>query len=145
MTTVYDIPASKTIDQASKELKKFKEIKPPDWARFAKTGAGREKQPEQKDWWYTRAASILRKIYISGPTGITRLSKKYGNKKNRGYKPEARRRGSGAITKTIVKQLESIGFIKTTKKGRAITPTGVSFLDKISHTIKKGMPELKKY
>ncbi|MFQ5887252.1 MAG: 30S ribosomal protein S19e [Candidatus Hydrothermarchaeales archaeon] len=145
MTTVYDVPASKAIDQASKELKKFKEVGPPDWARFTKTGSGREKQPEQKDWWYTRTASILRKIYIAGPIGITRLSKKYSSKKNRGFKPEARRRGSGAITKAIIKQLESIGFVKTTKRGRAITPSGVSFLDKISHTIKKGMSELNKY
>ncbi|MFQ5975208.1 MAG: 30S ribosomal protein S19e [Candidatus Hydrothermarchaeales archaeon] len=145
MTTVYDIPASSVIDKASKELKKLKEVKPPDWARFIKTGSGREKQPEQKDWWYTRAASILRKIYIGGPIGITRLSRKYGSKKNRGFKPEARRKGSGAITKTIIKQLESIDLIKTTKKGRSITPKGVSFLDKISHALKKGMPELEKY
>ncbi len=145
MTTVYDVPASKVIGKATKELKKQKSIKPPEWAKFVKTGSGREMPPQQKDWWYTRTASILRKLYIAGPIGITRLSKRYGNKKNRGFKPEARRRGSGAITKTIVKQLESIDYVKTTRKGRAITPKGISFLDKISQTIKKGMPELSKY
>lgn len=145
MTTVYDVPASKVIGTASRELKKLKPVSPPDWAKFAKTGSGREMPPDQKDWWYTRSASILRKIYIAGPIGITRLSKKYGNKKNRGYQPEARRRGSGSIITGILKQLESVEFVKTTRKGRAITPKGISFLDKISHNIKKGMPELKKY
>jgi len=145
MTTVYDVPASKVIGTTSKELKKLKQVSPPDWAKFVKTGSGREMPPVQKDWWYTRAASILRNIYVAGPIGVTRLSKKYGNKKNKGYVPEARRSGSGAIITGIIKQLESLEFVKTTRKGRAITPKGISFLDKISHKIKKGMPELKKY
>ena len=145
MTTLYDVPASKIIDKASNELKKLKKVVPHDWARFVKTGSGREMPPTQKDWWQTRAASMMRKIYVSGPIGITRLSKKYSNKKNRGYKPEARRGGSGAITRTIIGQLETIGFVKTTKKGRSLTPKGISFMDNISHTLKKSMPELNKY
>ncbi|MFQ6135569.1 MAG: 30S ribosomal protein S19e [Candidatus Hydrothermarchaeales archaeon] len=145
MTTVYDVSASKLIDQASKELKKFKEVSPPDWARFIKTGTGKENRPENKDWWYVRAASVLRKIYINGPIGIKRLSKRYSGKKNRGHKPEARRRGSGSITKSIIRQLEALGFVKTTKRGRAITPQGESFLDKVSHKVRKDIPGLDKY
>ncbi|RMF90960.1 MAG: 30S ribosomal protein S19e [Methanobacteriota archaeon] len=145
MTTAYDVPPSQLIKSVSEELKKTKKIKPPEWVSYVKTGASREHQPLDSDWWYIRCASLLRKIYEKGPIGVSRLARLYGGKKNRGMKPEKRRRGSGSIIKDALTQLEALGMVKTTKKGRVLTPKGVSTLDKAAHELKKKMPELERY
>lgn len=67
MVTVYDVPAEKLILKVSEKLKENDKIVPPEWAEFAKTGIHTERAPVQQDWWYTRAASIMRKLYVKGP------------------------------------------------------------------------------
>jgi small subunit ribosomal protein S19e len=145
MTTMYDVPHSSLIKSVSDKLKKTKKITPPEYIKYVKTGTSREHQPAQDDWWFVRCASILRKLYDKGPIGVNRLAKAYGGKKNRGFKPERRRRGSGSIVKDALSQLEAIELVKATKKGRELTPKGVSFLDKTANELKKTFPELKRY
>jgi small subunit ribosomal protein S19e len=145
MTTIYDVPASELIKELAMELKKAGIVKPPQWTAFVKTGPGKEKQPEDEDWWYIRSASILRKIYAHGPIGIPTLKRKYGGKRNRGCKPEKKRGGSGAVIKNILRQLEEAGLIKKTVNGRAITRKGISLADRTSHKVKGRIPELKKF
>ncbi len=101
--------------------------------------------PENKDWWYIRSAAILRKVHIKGPIGIQTLGKVYGGKKNRGVKPERKMRGSGAVIRKMLQQLEGAGLIKKTKNGRVTTPKGISVLDKTASRIKKDIPQLSKY
>ena len=60
MVTVYDVPAEQLILKTAQKLKENDKIVPPDWAEFVKTGRHTERAPSQDDWWYTRAASILR-------------------------------------------------------------------------------------
>jgi small subunit ribosomal protein S19e len=145
MTTLYDVPASKLIGELSKELKANETIKPPKWSGFVKTGTDREKQPMDKDWWYTRSASVLRKVHIEGPVGIPTLRRIYGGKANTGAKPGGLRRGSGSVIKNVLAQLERAGFVEKTKRGRVTTPAGVSLLDKTASKVKKTIPELEKY
>ncbi|HTY74012.1 MAG TPA: 40S ribosomal protein S19, partial [Candidatus Nanoarchaeia archaeon] len=60
MTTPHDVPVSKFIDRLAKYIKEnVEEIQPPVWAAVAKTGSHVEKPPQDPDWWYTRAASVL--------------------------------------------------------------------------------------
>ncbi len=136
MTTVYDVPSGKLIKGLEVELKKVDAIKPTKWAQFVKTGTDREKIPEKGDWWYTRSASILCKVYKSGPIGIHRLKRRYAGRKNRGYKPDKIKGGSGSVIKHILVQLEKAGFVEKTKKGRILTKHGASLLDKTSHKVK---------
>ncbi len=137
MTTLYDVPPAKLIKGLKAELKKVAAIKPTEWAPFVKTGGDKQKIPEEKDWWYTRSASILCKIYKTGPIGIQRLKRKYAGKKNRGYKPDRMMGASGAVIKHILLQLEKAGFVKKTESGRILTKEGTSLLDKISHKVKR--------
>ena len=124
-------------------------VKPPEWAKYVKTGVHKQRAPEQEDWWYIRLASILRRIYIDGPVGIERLRTYYGGRKRRGVKPPKFRKGSGAIIRNALHQLEKLGFVKKTKEGRVITPAGRSFLDKVAAEVKKEIvkeiPALEKY
>jgi len=86
-------------------------------------------------WWYIRAASILRTLYLRGgnPVGVERLRAKYGGRKDRGVKPERFVKGSGHVIRLILQQLESAGLVeKVERKGRRITPQGSSLLDKIA-------------
>jgi len=145
MTTAYDVPPQKLLESVSEKLKKMKALAPPDYLTYVKSGAGRERQPYDDDWWYLRCASLLRKLYIHGPLGVNRLSRLFGNKKNRGMKPEKRRRGSRSIIQDALVRLERVELVERAKNGRKLTSKGVSLLDKTAHEIKKTIQELERY
>jgi len=136
-----DIKANDLIKKSAQELKKIDVIKAPEWAKFAKTGAHKERPPVERDWWFTRAEAILRKVYTLGPIGTAKLRVKYGGKQSRGSRPEKFKKGSGNIIRTILQQLEKAELITQTKKGvhhgRVLTPKGQSFLNKVAKDAKK--------
>lgn len=140
MTTVYDVPADHIIRRVAEELKKRKEIVPPAWAAFAKTGVHKEMPPEDPDWWFTRAAAVLRRVYVDGPLGVERMRSFYGGKKNRGSKPNAFRKGSGSILRKSLQQLEAAGLIVHDKTGRRVSPEGMKFMDNLSQEVLKNPP-----
>ena len=140
MVSIRDIKGSELITKAAEELKKVKEMDMPQWALFVKTGAGKDRPPMKLDWWHMRSASVLRRIALTGPIGVSKLRTKYSNRKNRGYKPEKTYKASGKIIRTILQQLEKSGFIryaeKGVHKGRIVTPKGQSFLAKATKPTK---------
>ncbi|MBI2673070.1 30S ribosomal protein S19e [Candidatus Woesearchaeota archaeon] len=139
MTTINDVDINELIENAAVELKKI--IKQPEWSMFVKTGTSKTRPPERDDWWFTRSAAVLRKIYTQGPLGVSKLRTKFGSKKHRGYKPEEFRKASGKIIRVILQELEKAELIKkaekSTYKGRVVTPKGKSFLDKIASRLAK--------
>ena len=139
MPTPYDVPPSILIERLAKYLKdNIDEVKPPEWAPYVKTGVHAERTPQNPDWWYIRCASLLRKVYIRGPIGVEHLRSEYGGRKDRGTRPEHARKGSGAIIRKALQQLEKAGLIQTIKgRGRVVTPQGRSLLDSLSADIKK--------
>ncbi len=137
MTTVYDVPADRFIRTLAEELKKKPEITPPAWAAFSKTGVHKEMPPQDPEWWFVRAASILRRVYIEGPIGVQRMRSIYGGKKNRGSRPSQFRKGSGSILRKSLQQLESSGYILHDKTGRRVSPAGASFMDGLADRIAK--------
>lgn len=130
MVTSYDIPAEKLIEKVAAKLREIETIKAPEWAEFAKTGRHTEKAPTQKDWWHTRAASILRKVYMKGPIGTSRLAEEYGGFADRGSRPNKAVKGSRNIARKCVMQLEASGLVaKNKNKGRIVTAKGQKLLD----------------
>src|SRR2546427_11257135 len=72
----------------AKHLKEsVSDITPPPWTEFAKTGAHKERPPQNPDWWYFRCASLLRKMYLRGPVGVSRLRAQYGGRVSHGNRP----------------------------------------------------------
>lgn len=134
--TIYDIDPTELIERLAKELKKTESINPPKWASFVKTGAHKERPPAREDWWYVRSASVLRKVRLKGPIGVSKLKIIYGGKKNRGYAPERFKKGSGNIIRKILQQLEKAELLKQDSKGvhkgRIITPKGIKLMDAIA-------------
>jgi small subunit ribosomal protein S19e len=129
MKSVFDVPADRLIKKVAEKLKDIPEVKAPQWMEFAKSGAHRERPPEQEDFWYVRCASMLRKLYMKSPVGVSRLRREYGGSKHRGVRPERFRKGSGSVVREALQQLEKVGFIEHSKKGRSLTGRGRSFLD----------------
>lgn len=141
MSSINEIDATKLIEKAAEELKGIEAIQPPEWSKFAKTGVSKERVPDREDWWFVRSASVLRAVNNLGPVGVSKLRRKYGGRKNRGHKPDRVFKGSGNILRKIFQQLDTAGLIQTQlkkdRKGRVITPKGVSFLHNLSNQIKK--------
>ncbi|MDP4012503.1 MAG: 30S ribosomal protein S19e [Candidatus Nanoarchaeia archaeon] len=130
MTGINDIKVENLIKNTAEKLKS--EIKPPTWATFVKTGAHKQRPPVDSNWWFVRAAAILRRIYLLGPIGTNKLANKYGGKRKKGTLPEKSYTGSRSIIRKILQQLEEKGYIAKTKKGvhngRILTPKGVKLL-----------------
>lgn len=138
MTTVYEVPPDKLVAKTAEDLKINIKLKTPGWAEFVKTGTHREREPDNPDWWWIRAASVLRKVYLNSPVGVQRLRTAYGDRKHRGVKPEEFRRAGGKIIRTILKEFDNLGLTEKSGNGRIITKKGQSYLDKIASDINKG-------
>lgn len=150
MATAYDVPAGKLLPRLAEELKKMEAIKAPEWALFAKTGRHREKSPIDDDWWFVRSAAVLRKVYIYGPIGTTRIAEAFGGKADRGSKPNKAVRGSRSIARLTIQQLEISQLIQKDKDGgRVVTGKGRKLVDNVSTGLMKELaaenPELTKY
>jgi len=133
---VYEIPAQEFNDNLAVALKKMPEFKMPEWALYIKTGVSRIKPPTDNEWWYNRAASILRQIYINKVVGVNRLRVRYGSRYNRGMKPEIFQKSSGKLIRTMLQQGEAAGLLEREdmnglRKGRKLTEKGKEFLDSI--------------
>ena len=139
MVSVKEVDPQKFNASLKEELKKIKEITPPSWTKFVKSGVHRERIPQQDDFWYVRSASFLRRLYLDGPVGVERLRSYFGGRKRLGHQPAHFRKASGSITRKIVQQLEVSGLVvkNSDKKGRKLSPAGMKLLDKVAYDVSK--------
>lgn len=145
-----DVPASALLPRLAAELKSQGVVTPPPWAAFVKTGVHKQQAPVDPDWWYLRSASVLRKVYLKGAVGVTRLSSEYGGKRDRGSAPYHARSGSRSVLREIVQQLEKGGLLQPHKGGgRHVSAQGHKLLDTVSRDLlrklSEGRPALAKY
>ena len=132
MVSIRDVDSKKLVDIAAEQLKE--KIKMPQWAVYVKTGVNRERPPESKDWWYVRGASIMRRLYVDSPVGVSRLRTRYGGLHRRGHKPAHFARGGGKIIRTLLTDLEKAGLVAKQKKGnvvigRVLTKEGIKLVN----------------
>ncbi|MFZ1970936.1 MAG: 40S ribosomal protein S19 [Candidatus Nanoarchaeia archaeon] len=137
---IYDLGAQEYNLKLAEALKKMEEFQEPEWIKFVKSGPSKQRPIEDKDFWYKRAASILRQIYKRKIVGVSRLRTRYGSRKSRGYKPEEFRKSGGKIIRAILQQSDKAGFteiaktvkgVKSRKPGRQLTEKGRKFLEGI--------------
>jgi len=151
MVTALEVPADRLIQKLAVYLKEnVPEVNPPKWTLFVKTGCFKEKPPENPDWWYYRAASILRKLYkAGGPVGLSELRREYGGRKNRGSTPERTYRAPGNAIRKILQQLEAAQLVRKTREGRVLTSQGKALLNRVALEISleyaRENPEYAKY
>lgn len=116
-------------------LKDVEEFKKPVWVEFVKSGPHKVRPIHDPEFWYKRAAGILRQLYLRGVVGVGRLRSRYGGRKDYGMAPPHFIKGSGKIVRLIVQQAESAGLVEKTKEkraGRQLTFKGKQFLEKVA-------------
>ena len=132
MVSVHDVPSAKLVSALAEQMKGTPGVEQPDWAKLVKTGSHAERPPASADWWFTRAASLLRKLYLHGPVGLGDLERAYGGSKALKYYPKHHRDAGGSSIRKILKQLEQAELVAKTPKGRVLSSKGRAMLDKTS-------------
>lgn len=146
MTSGFIIPSQTLIQKLAERLQADSLVTPPDWSAWVKTAHSKEDMPGNPDWYYIRAAAVLRKLYIKGPAGVKKLRKLFGTQKNRGSKPGKTSLAGGAIIRDIVQQLEKHGLIsKAEDEGRKMTAKGIAFVESVAREAKEELPQIAHY
>jgi small subunit ribosomal protein S19e len=141
MVNAHDVPSSKLIGALAEQIKGIPGFAPPEWSRWVKTGSHAERPPTNSDWWVTRAASLMRKLYLHGPVGLGDLERAYGGSKAVAYFPKHHRDAGGSSIRKILQQLEQAELVSKTPKGRILSPKGRALIDKTSMQIFTTMSE----
>jgi len=119
---VKDVEAAKFINAFAQHLKRQGRFEMPKWADVVKTAKFKELAPTDPDWLYVRTASIVRKVYIRGGSGVGGFKKVYGGQYRRGTMTKTFAKGSGKIIRYILQQLEEMGLVEQDENGgRKIT------------------------
>jgi len=136
---VYEINSQEYNLKLAEALKQVPEFQSPEWVDFVKSSPSKERPINEVDFWYKRAASVLRQIYKKKIVGVNRLRTRYGSKKNRGMKPERFVKAGGKILRVILQQADKAGFtekvkdnkVLRTRAGRKLTAKGKEFLESV--------------
>ena len=137
--TVRDVPAPKFIAAYTEVLKNNDKFHVPKWADLVKTGVHKELAPYDPDWYFVRAAAIVRKIYLEPGTGVGTLQKRFGGGFRRGARPTHHRDCSGGIIRNILITLDDLKITeKTAKGGRKISRVGQQALDLVAGQVARG-------
>jgi small subunit ribosomal protein S19e len=104
--TVRDIKPQDFIVAYAAHLKTKDNFEVPKWADIVKTGIGKELAPYDPDWYYTRAAAVLRQIYLKQGIGVGALRRIYGGSKRRGVERSTTVLGAGGCIRHVLIQFE---------------------------------------
>ncbi|MHA1792462.1 MAG: 30S ribosomal protein S19e [Promethearchaeota archaeon] len=137
VVNIYHVDPTMFINKMAEKLKTFSEINPPLELKFWKTSCAKEFPPENADdFWYIRAASLLRKLAMKKSIGVRRLRKIYGTAQRRGHRPRRSRMAAGKIIRRCLQNLEKAGLVINQERvGRRLSPEGQSLVDSVSHEI----------
>merc|ERR1712078_622156 len=95
-------------------------------------------RPYDEDWFYTRAASVARKIYLRKGTGVGALKKWYGGSSgtHRGTRKGHFSKASGSIIRKAMHELEKLEMMEhCSDGGHIITNKGRAEMDRIAGNI----------
>jgi small subunit ribosomal protein S19e len=132
MADIRSIEAGKFNKLLAEKLKESGDFEAPEWINFVKTGPHKQRPVFGEDFWFVRAASILRQVYIKKVVGVERLRTRYGGRKDRGARPPHFVKSGGKIIRTLMQQAEKAGYIeksKGKKAGRQLTLKGKELME----------------
>jgi len=131
---VRDISADDFIKAYAEHLKNSDKFELPVWADTVKTAVFKELAPYGEDWYYIRAASIARQVYLRPGSGVGGLQKWYGGSYRRGTRSEHFRKANSGIIRSVLMQLEEMRVVEKVPEGsgRRMTRVGQQDLDRIA-------------
>ncbi|VFQ84208.1 unnamed protein product [Cuscuta campestris] len=134
--TVKDASPHDFVKAYAAHLKRSGKMELPEWVDIVKTGKLKELPPYDPDWYYIRAASMARKIYLRGGLGVGAFQRIYGGNKRNGSRPSHFCKSSGAIARHILQQLKELNIVDVDPRGgRRITSKGQQDLDQVAGRI----------
>ncbi|OBS72607.1 hypothetical protein A6R68_12820, partial [Neotoma lepida] len=108
-------------------------LKVPEWVDTVKLAKHKELAPYDENWFYTRAASTARHLYLRGGAGVGSMTKIYGGRQRNGVRPSHFSRGSKSVARRVLQALEGLKMVeKDQDGGRKLTPQGQRDLDRIA-------------
>lgn len=127
-----------------------------------KTGVAKELSPYNPDWFYIRAASLARKVYLRPRLGVGRLRHIYGTNQNNGYARAHHVKVAGRNIRLALIALEKAGILMRTNDkrnknilgtvmegedsalyNRMVSPEGQRTLNEIAKSVLKTLLERK--
>ncbi|KAL7067879.1 putative 40S ribosomal protein S19 [Cryptosporidium serpentis] len=139
--TAKDVPAGILIERFAQQLKKGGKMVIPEWVDHVKTSSSKELPPQDPDWLYIRAASILRHLYIRPNAGVGALSKFYGRKQRNGTSRNHSSTASRGLIRYCLLQLQGIGLVEFNSNTgtRRLSAQGQRELDSIATQCRSSM------
>ena len=135
--TVKDVDQHAFVKAFAAFLKKTGKMRVPDSVDLIKSARFKELAPNDADWFYIRAAAVLRHIYMRSPVGVGAVTKIFGGRKKNGVRPSHFCRGSGGVARKALQALEGLKLIEKTEGGRKITVQGRRDLDRIAAQVRQ--------
>ncbi|XP_010259352.1 PREDICTED: 40S ribosomal protein S19-3 [Nelumbo nucifera] len=134
--TVKDVSPHEFVKAYAAHLKRSGKMELPHWTDIVKTATFKELAPYDPDWYYIRAASMARKIYLRQGIGVGGFRKIYGGSKRNGSRPPHFCKSSGSIARHVLQQLQKMNIVDIDPKGgRRITSSGQRDLDQVAGRI----------
>ncbi|CCW66507.1 unnamed protein product [Phytomonas sp. Hart1] len=134
--TIRDVNAWHWIKTAARHFKCEGNLFVPSCTELVKTSCGRERAPQNPDWYYIRCAAVLRAIYLRPGVGYGGLSKRFSNKKNYGSRPEHMVRAATGLLHWSCKSLTKLGLVSGGKtSGQCLTKKGRMFADSLAFQV----------
>ncbi|NXD18752.1 RS19 protein, partial [Nothocercus nigrocapillus] len=73
--------------------------------------------PHDNNWFYTRAASTARHLYLRGGAGVGSMTKVYGGRQRNGVLPSHFSRGSKSVARRVLQALEGLKMVEKDQDG----------------------------
>ncbi|VVB57115.1 30S ribosomal protein S19e [uncultured archaeon] len=135
MVTAYDANPHQLIRATAVRLEKVEGLAAPKWVGMVKSGAHRERLPQDDKFWYVRCASLLYQAYCHSPIGVSSLQTHYGGRQKRGVARERFARAGGNMIRKGLQAMEKAGLLTKKKVGRYIAPKGQALMDSVAQEL----------
>ena len=130
------VDSQKLTTAIAAHLKQEGKLNVPAWVGDVKTSSYKVYVPDNEDWFYVRAASIMRRL-CKRRAGVGAMSKIYGGKTRKMVKPAISRRASKNPNRKALQALETLGWLKMGSKGRVPTAEGINAVLNIADLVLK--------
>ncbi|XP_038184230.1 40S ribosomal protein S19-like isoform X1 [Arvicola amphibius] len=133
--TVKDLNQQEFVRALAAFLKKSEKLKVPEWVDTIKLAKHKELALYDENWFYTRAASTPRHLYLRGGAGVGSMTKIYGGRQRQrnGVRPSQFSRGSKSVAHRVLQALKGLKMVEKDQDGGCkLTPQGQRYLDRIA-------------